>query len=366
MIAGGLALLVSGRGRAWRVRGPAIAGALVFGGALSIAAAVRVALPAGEGDDLMLLAYEAALCVVALELAAGVVERAGERAGVANLVVELGEGGSGSLGDGLSRALGDPSLQIGYWLPEREGFVDAAGRELPLPRDDPAATVTMVERAGRRVAAIVHDPAVLDDPTLVTAVSSAARLAAANARLQAEVGSQLRELQASRRRLVEAGDEERRRLERRLHDGVERQLTALSDALERARSLAGRGPPAGAALEHVGGAQEQLAQSLVELDELARGLHPRVLTEEGLAGALERLAAASEVDVDVALRSPTCALRLRSRSLRTSSARRRWPTWRSTPLPRARGSTCAVPTGASLSACATTASAARTRARAAG
>jgi signal transduction histidine kinase len=105
----------------------------------------------------------------------------------------------------------------------------------------------------------------------------------------------------SRRRLVEAGDEERRRLERRLHDGVERQLRALSAALERARLLAGRGPPAGEALEHVGGAQEQLARSLVELGELARGLHPRVLAEEGLAGALEQLAAASEVDVDVAV-----------------------------------------------------------------
>jgi hypothetical protein len=114
VIAGGLALLGRGRGRARRVRGPAIAGALVFGGALSITAAVRMALPAGEGGDVMLLAYEAALCVVALELAAGIAERAGERAGVADLVVELGEAGSGSLGDGLSRALGDPSLEIGY------------------------------------------------------------------------------------------------------------------------------------------------------------------------------------------------------------------------------------------------------------
>jgi signal transduction histidine kinase len=301
VIGSGLALLGRSRGRVRRVRGPTIAGALVFGGALSIAAAVRMALPAGEGDDVMLLAYEAALCVVALELAAGIAERAGERAGVADLVVELGEAGSGSLGHGLARALGDPSLEIGYWLPERERFVDVAGRELRLPRDHPAATVTMVERAGRRVAAIVHDPAVLDDPTLVTAVSSAARLAAANARLQAEVANQLHELHASRRRLVEAGDEERRRLERRLHDGVERQLTALSGALERARSLGGRGPPAGAALEHVSGAQEQLARSLAELGELARGLHPRVLTEEGLAGALEQLAAASELDVDVAV-----------------------------------------------------------------
>jgi hypothetical protein len=197
--------LVRGRGRVPPALRPTVGAAVLFGGALSIAAAVRLALPAGAGDEAMLLAYQAALCVVALVLAAGVVQRAGERAEVENLVVELGESGPGSLREGLSRALGDPTLEIGYRLPDRDRFVDATGHELRLPRDGPARTVTMVERAGCPVAAIVHDPAVLDDPTLAAAVSSAARLAAANAQLQAEVRDRLRELRASRRRLVEGG-----------------------------------------------------------------------------------------------------------------------------------------------------------------
>jgi signal transduction histidine kinase len=161
--------------------------------------------------------------------------------------------------------------------------------------------VTMLERAGRPVAAIVHDPAVLDDPTLTAAVSSAARLAAANAQLQAEVRERLTELRASRRRLVEAGDEERRRLEQRLHDGVEQQLTALAVALERTRSAAGDGPLAQDVVDHVDDAQRQLALSLRELGELARGLHPLPLAEHGLAGALQRLASSSAVAVDVAV-----------------------------------------------------------------
>ena len=233
VMAGGLATLARCRGRVPPALRPAIAAALLFGGAVLIGAAVRLALPAAGGDHAMLLAYQAALCMVALVLAAGAVQRAGERAGVEDLVVELGERGSGSLREGLARALGDPTLEIGYRLPDGDRLVDAEGRALRLPRDGPARTVTMVERAGRAVAAIVHDPAVLDDPTLAAALSSAARLAAANAQLQAEVQDRLSELHASRRRLVEAGDDERRRLEHRLHEGVEQQLTALAGALER-------------------------------------------------------------------------------------------------------------------------------------
>jgi signal transduction histidine kinase len=301
VLAGGLAPLVRGRGRVSPALRPAIAAAVVFGGSLAVAAAVRLALPAGAGDHAMLVTYEAALCVVAIVLTAGIAERAGERAEVENLVVELGESGPGSLRDGLSRALGDPTLEIGYRLPDQDQFVDAGGRELRLPHHGPGRTVTMVERAGRPVAAIVHDPAVLDDPTLTAAVSSATRLAAANAQLQAEARERLTELRASRRRLVEAGDDERRRLEHRLHEGVEQQLTALAGALERTRSAARAGPPAQDVIDHIDDAQLQLALSLRELGELARGLHPLPLAEHGLSGALRRLASSSAVDVEIAV-----------------------------------------------------------------
>ena len=301
VLAGGLAPLVQDRGRVSPALRPAIAAAMLFGASLAIAGAVRLALPAGAGDHAMLVAYQAALCVVALVLTAGVLQRAGERGDVENLVVELGESSSGSLRDGLSRALGDPTLEIGYRMPGQDRFVDASGRDLRLPHHGPGRRVTVVERAGRPVAAIVHDPAVLDDPTLTAAVSSAARLTAANAQLQAEVRERLTELRASRRRLVETGDDERRRLEQGLHEGVEQQLTALAGALERTRSAARDGPPAREVVGDIDDAQMQLALAREELSELARGLHPRVLTEHGLAGALRRLASSSAVDVDVAV-----------------------------------------------------------------
>lgn len=297
LIVGALVALVHRRGTP--PKGPAIAAALLFGGVLVIATVIRAAAVARAGDARVLRAYEAVLCVVALVLSAGALERAGARAEIPNLVVELGDGGSDSLRAGLARALGDPSLRIGYWVAGGDRLVDAAGSELALPRDGPAEAITMVERAGRPVAAIVHDPIVLDDPALVGAVSHAAGLAAANARLQATVREQLAELQTSRRRLLDAGDDERRRLERRLHDGVEQDLAGLAGTLERVSSLAAREPPAPGVAENVRSAQEQLTRTLTDLGAIARGLHPRELAAQGLAGALRELAAESAVHVEV-------------------------------------------------------------------
>src|SRR5207247_1284341 len=124
------------------------------------------------------------------------------------------------------------TLELGYWLPESGAYVDAAGHRLELPAVDSARGVTRVERDGQAIAVLVHDPAVLDDPGLVEAVAAAAGLAASNARLQAEVRAQVSELQHSRRRLVRAGDEERCRLEQRLHEGAARRLVALGHVLE--------------------------------------------------------------------------------------------------------------------------------------
>lgn len=298
LLAGGLAQLRRARRGPRPSAGPAIAAAVLLGGAMLIGAAARLSLPLSEGDEAVLLAYQAALCLAALELAAGIARRAGEHAQLGDLVVELGESRSGSLRDGLANALGDPTLEVGYWLADGR-FVDAAGRVLVRPTARSGRAVTPIERAGQPVAAIMHDAAVLDDPRLVSAVSSAARLAASNAQLHSEVGAQLSELRESRRRLLDAGDEERRRLERRLQEGVEWQLEELSCALGRVRAHAARGSPAPAVVEQIGVAQEQLERSLAELVELARGLHPRVLAESGLAGALAQLAASSPVDVEV-------------------------------------------------------------------
>jgi signal transduction histidine kinase len=212
------------------------------------------------------------------------------RTKVTDLVVDLGQTGSGTLRDALAEALGDPTLEIGYWL--ERGYVDSAGRPLVLPAAESNRRVTRVDRDGEAIAVLVHDAAVLDDPGLSDALARAARLAAANARLQAEVQVQVDELGESRRRLVHAGDEERRRLERRLHHTVERRLSGLAASLEHAQPAATRAAP----LRRV---QEQLELALDELRDLAAGLHPGRIEHGGLSAALAELAARSPLPVDL-------------------------------------------------------------------
>src|SRR6266542_676144 len=188
-----------------------------------------------------------------------------------------------------------PSLEVGYWLPDRAVFVDATGRVLSLPAAGSGRSVTTVEREGQPVAVLVHDPAVLEDPGLLEAVTFAARLAAANARLQAEVRARVVELAASRRRILAARDEERRRLERRLHDGAEARLEELAATLRRGR----RSATDKRTREQLAHAEDQLTQTLEELRRLGHGLHPRVLSEQGLESALAALAKDLPLPVDI-------------------------------------------------------------------
>jgi signal transduction histidine kinase len=261
-------------------------------------AAARLAFPTQEITDVTLLAYEASLCALAIGLVVGLVREPWARAQLTDLVVELGETRSGTLRDGLARALGDPTLEVAYWAPATGSYVDAAGRRVDISSPGPERRVTPIDLDGQRVAALVHDSAVLEDPGLLDSVAAATRLAAANARLQAEVHTQVAELTASRLRLVQAGDEERRRLERRLHDSAERRLTDLAAELGQAGERRDAAPQAA---DRVRRAEEHLVLTLAELRELAAGLHPRVLAERGLPGALAELAAASPVPVEVAV-----------------------------------------------------------------
>src|SRR6266542_3136194 len=258
-------------------------------------AAARLLLPPEEVSGPSLLVYEVALCVLAVTLLAGLLVAPWQRAVVTDLVVELGEARSGTLRGELSRALGDPSLEVGYWLPDRAVFVDAEGGVLRLPAPGSGRSVTTVEREGQPVAVLVHDPAVLEDPGLLEAVTSAARLAAANARLQAEVRARVVELAASRRRILAARDEERRRLERRLHDGAEARLEELAAPLRRGR----RSATDKRTREQLAHAEDQLTQTLEELRRLGHGLHPRVLSEQGLESALAALAKDLPLPVDI-------------------------------------------------------------------
>jgi signal transduction histidine kinase len=146
--------------------------------------------------------------------------------------------------------------------------------------------VTEVERDGERVAAILHDPALDDSRDLVRAAGAAVLLALENSRLDAELRARVEELRASRERLVRAGLDERRRLERDLHDGAQQRLVSLRLAL----GLARKATDPAAAERLVDGAMSELDAALEELRRLARGIHPGVLTDHGLEPALSALA----------------------------------------------------------------------------
>ncbi len=278
--------------RARRAALQAVAGLSVV---LVGAAAARLLLPAGQVSGPSLLIYEATLCVLAGWLLAGLLLAPWDRAAVTDLVVELGEARTGTLRGQLAQALGDPSLEIGYWLADADAFVDAGGRMLPLPDPGSGRSVTVVEREGQPVAVLVHDPAVLADPGLLEAVASAAQLAASHARLQAEVQARVVELEASRRRILAARDDQRRRLEHRLHEGAERRLGQLADTLHRSRGAAS----GQRTRDQIARAEAQLAPTLEELRRLAHGLHPGVLSERGLQGALAALAKDFPIPVQI-------------------------------------------------------------------
>jgi signal transduction histidine kinase len=190
------------------------------------------------------------------------------------------------LRDALAGALGDDSLQVTYWLPEFDGYADIDGRPLELP-EDPRRVTKMIDRAGAPVAALVHDPSLREEPALLDAVGAAAGIALENARLHAEV-------RAAGTRVLEATQSERRRLERDLHDGAQQRLVALSLELGMLEARLGDDPDARRSLEQARG---ELTRSLEELRELARGIHPAVLTGHGLEVALEGLATRAPVPV---------------------------------------------------------------------
>jgi signal transduction histidine kinase len=270
-----------------RARRLALQVAIALGAVLAGGAVARLAFPGDAADDAALLAYQGVTCVAAVGLAGGLLSRPWEQVAVTDLVVELGEARSDTLRDSLARALGDPSLELGYWSPEAEAFVDANGRQVSLPILSDGRVSTVVEGADGPIAVLVHHPALLNDAALIESIGAATRLASANARLQGEVQAQIAELEESRRRIVAAADEEQRRLEARLRAGAEQRLELLAARLMAARISA----EDEAAAEQLTEIETQLETTLAELRSLAAGLHPRALTESGLSGALGALAA---------------------------------------------------------------------------
>jgi signal transduction histidine kinase len=202
-----------------------------------------------------------------------------------------------SLREALADALGDPTLQLVYWRESAGHHVNREGHRVDLPVAGSGRAFAEVERDGKRVGAIVYDAALRDDPSLVRAAAAAAALQLENERLEAELRARVEELQTSRARLVEVSIGERRRLERDLHDGAQQRLVALSLQLGLARRKLEDDPDLGGRL--LDAARGELDRALAELRELARGIHPAVLTDRGLGAALEALAQRAPLPVDL-------------------------------------------------------------------
>jgi signal transduction histidine kinase len=208
------------------------------------------------------------------------------------LVIELARTGpTGHLRDAMAARLGDPALVVGYPIHGGHRVVDATARDVELPPPN-GRSMTTLRYGGSDVAVLVHRPGLLGSPEMVDDLVSAVHLGLENEHLHAEALAQLADLRSSGARIVAEGDEERRRLERDLHDGAQQRLVGLSLGLRLLKSrIADRVPKLDAA-------ESELQQAIAELRQLARGLYPVVLTDRGLAAALTALAESRHLRVE--------------------------------------------------------------------
>ena len=280
---------------------PPVAGCVLCAAAATIAAVATSATAFTIVGDALLAGYEIAVAGVGLAALRCLPAKPVGSSAVADLVVELGgPARPAPVRDALAEALGDPSLVVAYRVGPGEHYVDEQGRPVLLPAAGSGRVVTHVGGEAERVAVLAYDPGAIDDPRLADGVATATRLALVNARLRAQVTVQVDDLHASRRRLLQAADEERARLEQRLHDGAERRLEEVARMLDRACDGArAAGDATGADL--LDAAEQELDRARADVRVLARGLHPRTLTEHGLRAAVTELAGGSPVAVDVAI-----------------------------------------------------------------
>ncbi len=237
-----------------------------------------------------------AIIFLATGLISAVARARAERRAIARIAVNLDEAPPlGSLQSALAETLHDPDLRIAYWLPGAQRYVDASGHAVPEPAATSGGTVTRLMRSGRTIAAITYSGAV---PGLDSHLGPAIALGVENERLQAELLAQLGELRASRARIVETADAERRRLERDLHDGAQQRLLALSYDIRLARAGAKSDADAEAQTT-LARAVEETGAALEELRELAHGIYPAVLAEAGMAPALATLADTAPLPVQI-------------------------------------------------------------------
>jgi signal transduction histidine kinase len=247
------------------------------------------------------LVLAGALLGLAAGIALVVVRSRQARRRTKELARNLLEASDQSVASLLSRATGDPTVEVTYRVREPDGWVDSAGRRAPAPNSHSAPGFVPVTRSGDLIAIIRHDPDAATDIDLASALGPAARLAIENERLQAQQRTRLHDLRGSQRRIVEAADTERARLERNLHDAAQVSVLGVIDTVQRALRAA-RDDGNAAASHLLSGAAGQAQATMDELRVLARGIHPAILDLEGLAPALENLADHAQIRVEVAVR----------------------------------------------------------------
>jgi signal transduction histidine kinase len=258
---------------------------------------VRTFFDPNVANDYLFWWQVVALLALPLGLLGGLLRARLARASVGELLLALERTPTDELRDAVAKAVGDDTLELAFWLPARNAYVDASGHAVEV-HPTPDRAVTLIEDHDRPLAALLHDPTLLDEPQLIQAVSAAARLALENARLNAEVSAQLAAVTESRARIVAAADQERRRIERDIHDGAQQRLVALALDLRGTQRRLDIDPDGevGSLLTRTA---RELQAAVEELRELARGVHPAILTEEGLGGALESLARRTPLIVSI-------------------------------------------------------------------
>ena len=285
-------------GRA-RVFAPVVAvGGLTFLLLMAALVVEQAGLSSDISDAQTLALFTSIACLPFAFLVGLLRSRFSEADAISELLAQLGEGGGrGALRNALADALRDPTLELAYWVPGQDAYVDAAGQPVRVDPAPAGKVSTIIEHEGERIAAIVHSPGLAEESELVQTAGAAAGLTLRNERLDAELRAKVAELQASRSRIVQAGYEQRRRLERDLHDGAQQRLMALGIDLRMVRERIEHDPQGAAEL--LDESLHELNEATAELRELARGIHPAVLTNRGLHAALKGLASRSPVPVEL-------------------------------------------------------------------
>ena len=248
--------------------------------------------------DLSLVVVAVAVATTPVAFLVVAVRRQAARAAVAELVVRLTTTSSGAYAvqDALRVAVADPGLRLSYWIPAEQRYEVVDGDDSPTAAEDDRWHAEVRDAEGEPLARLALDPSLRRQPDLVSAALGAAGLALANGRLHHRVQAQLEEVRASRQRIVTATQAERQRFERAVHDGAQGPLVAVSAALSTVRLQVSGQPEVLAAIER---AQDNVRTALGDLRDIARGIHPMVLSEDGLRAALSRLAEGQSVPTTI-------------------------------------------------------------------